>query len=292
MKQILLVVIISLIAFASEANLDSFCASKKGDTGHYKSGDNYYIFKGPFLYKFEEEQIRLIFSKYEIRSVKEYNGKLYILTPDYIFVHSLNDYEFITSFPSTNQKIVKKHQTAQDMTIMNDKLFVAHGSLGLIKIDLTAYSIESIHSFDLPHDPSQVSTATGIDNDGEKIFVMLDNVTYNFSTKKRAFEGLVVLDNNMNQDKVISIRQNREALHMPKAIVHDGYLVSKNIQNLYFYKISDFAKAKTLWPKRRLYDFAGDDLASTPAIIDGKVIGCFNQYDGISFKYFHREFKL
>ncbi|MFG1500758.1 hypothetical protein ABMA70_11180 [Halobacteriovorax sp. XZX-3] len=292
MKQVLLVVIISLIAFASEGNLDSFCASKKGDTGHYKSGSNYYIFKGPFLYKFEEEQIRLIFSKYEIRSVKEYKGKLYILTPDYVFVHNLNNYEFVTSFPSTHLPIIQKHQSAQDMTIMNDKLFIAHGSLGLMKIDLSSYNVESAHNFDLPHDSSQVSTATGIDNDGKRIFVMLDNVTYNFSTKKRAFEGLVILDENMNQDNVLSIRQNREALHMPKAVIHNGFLISKNIQNLYFYEISELNKIKSLWPKRRLYDFAGDDLASTPAIVDGKVYGCFNQYDGLTFKYFHREFKL
>lgn len=292
MKQILLVLVICAITLSTYANLDTFCESKKGDTGHYKNGDNYYIYKGPFLYKFEDDQIRLIFSKYEIRSVREYGKKLYILTPDYIFVHGLGDYEFITSFPSTNQTISKKHETAQDMAILNNKLYIAHGSLGIIKIDLQSNSIESTHFFDLPHETGQLSTATGIDTDSRRIYVMLDNVTYNFSTKKRAYEGLVILDENLNQERVVPIRQNREALHMPKAIISGEYLVSRNLQNLYFYKLGNIDRVKTLWPKRRLYDFAGVDLKSNPWITNNKVYGCFNLYNGKDTKYMHRQFQL
>ncbi|MEH0861954.1 MULTISPECIES: hypothetical protein [unclassified Halobacteriovorax] len=292
MKQFLLVLAIFISSVSAQASLDQFCKSKKGDTGHYKNGDNYYIYKGAFLYKFEEDQIRLIFSKYEIRSVREYDDKIYILTPDYVFVHRLGDYEFVTSFPTTDQQMTKKHQTAQDMAILNDKLFIAHGSLGLIKIDLLGNSIESNHQFDLPHERGQVSTATGIDTYNGRLFVMLDNVTYNFSTKKRAYEGLVILDENMNQQRVVPIRQNREALHMPKAIISGGFLISRNMQNLYFYKLSELDRVRTLWPKRRLYDFAGVDLDSNPWISNGQVYGCFNRYDGKGFEYMHREFQL
>lgn len=292
MKQLVLFIFISLMALTSSANLDEFCEAKQGDTGHYKSGDNYYIYKGAYLYKFEQDQIRLIFSKYEVRAVKEYKGKLYILTPNHIFVRNLNDYSFNTSFATTDQTIVKSHQQAQDMTIADEFIYIAHGSLGLIKISIASQAIETTHEFTLPHEKGQISTATGIDYSQGKLFVMLDNVTYNFSTRKRAFEGLVMLDQNLNQIREIPIRQNREALHMPKAIVANGFLISKNIQNLYFYKISEFDRVKTLWPKRRLFDFDGVDLDSTPAIENGKVYGCFNQYDGKSFKYMHKEFQL
>ena len=181
MKNVLMIIMTTLFTLNSLASLDAFCESKKGNTGHYKNGDNYYIYKGPNLYKFEDGFTRLIFSKYEVRSVKEHKDRLYILTPMNVFVRDLKDFSYVTSFPTTNSQVSKKHQTAQDMTIIGDSAYIAHGSLGLIKINLESFSIDTVHQFTLPHDPGQISTATGIASDGNRIFTMLDNVTYNYS---------------------------------------------------------------------------------------------------------------
>lgn len=280
------------LSISTYANTDLFCKVKGDGTTHYKTKKSHYIFKGRKLYKFENEMTTLLPSKYPIKAVKEYNDKIYILTGEHIFVRHLSDLSFDFAFNTSLTQLNKRHEEAQDLAIVNGVIYVAHGSKGVVKIDPMSGSILDQRTFDLPHDTGHISTATGISSVNNLLYVMMDNVTYNFSTKKRAFEGLVILNESLNQEKVISIRQSREALHYPKSFATNEFLISRNLHNLYFYDMKKMNKARSLWPKRRLYNFDGLMLASNPAFYNNEVSGCFSKYVNGKSVYFYRKFKL
>lgn len=281
-----------IMSFTTLANSDHFCQVKKGGTTHYKTPSSHYIFKGINLYRIENETTRLIPTKYPIKAVREFEDKLYILTGEYIFVRSLNDFTHQFEIKTTKVDLIKKHQEAQDMEFLNGALYVAHGSQGVVKIDPRSGEILSHRKFDLPHEPSQISTATGISSINDKLYVMMDNVTYNFSTKKRAFEGLVITNDELMAERIIPIRQSREALHYPKSFATKKFLISRNLQNLYYYEMKKMNSARTLWPKRRVFNLGGLQLSSNPALINGEISGCFSKYKDDKFTYHYRTFKM
>ena len=288
----LIAIMIGLTVFAN-SELQSFCKNsiksegsilQKDDISFYQGSEKKYAYGrshniGNFLKVFNGEQTETIPFDFKIMDMKEHGDKIYILQPQNLMVLKKDTLELESLFKTTNQFIEKKHQIAREFEILNDAVFIAHGSLGLSIIDKTDGRIIKEAVFELPHHEKQISSATGIAISKEHIYLAYDNVTYDFNRKKRAFEGLLILDHHLNKLKALSIKQNREALHEPSLSIIDGKLYSQNLQNIYVYTTKNILKAKNLWPKRRLFKFnKGSQLMGKPIIEKGKIKGCFSKY--------------
>jgi len=303
----IIAIMVGLSVFAS-VELQSFCKNsiksegsilQKDDISFYKGSDKTYAYGkshtiGNFLKVFKgDQEVETIPFDYKIMDMKEDGDKLYILQPQYLMILDKQSLALISIAKTTNQYIEKKHQIAKEFEIYNDAIFIAHGSLGLSVLDKTNGTILKEVVFELPHHEKQISSATGIAISKDRVYLAYDNVTYDFNRKKRAFEGLLVLDIHLNKLKAISIKQNREALHEPSLSIIDGKLYSQNLQNIYVYSTKNILKAKHFWPKRRLFKFNnGSQLMGKPMIEKGKIKGCFSKYipGSDSFSAFFDEF--
>jgi hypothetical protein len=302
----ILALMIGLSVYAS-TNLQNFCKDsiksegsmlQKDEVNFYKGKDRTFAYGrshkiGNYLKVFKGESEETIPFDFKIMDMKEVGDKIYILQPQHFMVLNSSTLALEALHKTTHQFIEKKHQIAREFEIIGESVYIAHGSFGLVVLNKNTGLITKEAVFDLPHAKNHLSSATGIAVAKDRIYMAYDNVTYDFNTKKRAFEGLLILDHELNKLKAIPIKQNREALHEPSLSIIDGDLYSQNLEHIYVYSTKKIMRAKKFWPKKRLFRFFdGARLMSKPIIEKDKLKGCFSKYnpDTDSFSAFFREF--
>ncbi|EQC51568.1 hypothetical protein [Bacteriovorax sp. DB6_IX] len=289
----MIAILIGLSVYAN-VHMKGFCKNSiksegsvlhKDDISFYESQGRTYAYgksldEGNFLKIFTKEGVETIPFDYKVMDMKEVGNQIFLLQPQNLMVLDKETLKLEGLYKTTHQYLEKKHQIAREFEVLGDQIFIAHGSFGLSVLDKKTGEITKEAIFNLPHGPNQISQATGIAISKEHIYLSYDNVTYNFGTKKRAFEGLLVLDHELNKLKALSIKQNREALHEPSLSIVDGKLYSQNLGHIYVYPTKNILKAKNFWPKRRLFKFNNESqLLGKPIIKKDKLKGCFSKYN-------------
>lgn len=295
LKVIQLLVISSLFSHASfaDTHMEEVCKNSitvngsmvsKDDINFYKGAERVYTFgkshtKGYFLSVFHNGPLKELSFQFRPYDLKEKDGKIYILFGHEIKVLDKNNFGVINTFKTSAKKISKLHELASELEVTEDKIYIAHGSLGLVVLKTEDGEVLHEKKFELPHSNSHISRATGIALQADRIYLAYDNVTYDFNSKKRAFEGLLISDLQLNRLKTTSIKVKREALHEPSLDIIDGMLVSQNLTNIYVYKMNNLMKDKWFWPRKRLYNFDGFNFLGNPYLENGLIKGCFSRYD-------------
>ncbi len=292
----------------SNSILNEFCQESikvegsqliRDDIKFHQGIDRLYIYgkshsSGNFVGFYKNGSRYSIPSRDEVIDLKEVGERIFILSFDTVLVLDKTTLIPLNAFSTTDTYIEHKHQMPREIEVIAEKIYVAHGSLGISEIDMTT-NTRTEKLFELPHAKNHLSAATGIavDRNENKVYIAYDNVTYDFGKKTRAFEGLVIADKSLNKLKAISIKQNREALHEPSLELIDGMLYSQNLDFIFVYPTKKLMRARKLWPKRRLFSFTNkSQLMSQATISNGKVKGCFSKYDPStgSFLAFFDEF--
>ncbi|OUR95487.1 hypothetical protein A9Q84_16775 [Halobacteriovorax marinus] len=247
---------------------------------------------GNFITKLDNDEIKTLDQlDLKIHDLKESGDKLYALSNNSILVLDKLSLNELTIFKTSKDNISLKHQRASEIEIIQDKIFIAHGSLGLIVLNKKTGEMVDHNEYSLPHKKGHISRATGLAIWEDKILLAYDNVTYNYGSKKRAFEGLLVADLiTLEKIKTTSINTRREALHEPSLDFVDGKLFSQNLHLIFEYDLNKLLKAKYFWPMKRRWFFDGHEIIGKPLLSNGKIRSCFKKYnsnlDTFSSRYF------
>ncbi len=219
-----------------------------------------------------------ILTEYLPLDTKENDGYIYTLFANQIIVRDALTLNVVMKIKTTKNSITNKHQAASELHIVDNNIYVAHGSLHLVVIDKKSGSIINNTKYDVQKKPSHVSRMTGIEVYNGTIYMMFDNVTYDFSDQTRAFEGMLNVDlKTLKPTKQIWINQRVEALHEP-SLQRDGEnLYSQNLHLVFNYKVKNLNRLRTLRPNRRLYNFDNFKLLGSPIISQGKIKGCYTK---------------
>ena len=213
------------------------------------------------------------------KDLKEYEGKIYILFADRIQVRDSINYNLLHEFATLKSPIANKYQAAWEIEILDDKIYMAHGSEHLVILNRATGKIIDKKKFDVQKKPSHRSILSGIEVYQNKIYMMFDNITYDFGDKTRAFEGMVLADQKtLKTQKIIWLNQKREALHEPSLERDGDVLYSQNLHIIFNYRIDKIEKLRSLNPNRRLYNFNRRALIGKPMVENKTITGCFREY--------------
>ncbi len=282
MKRALLIALLSFVVAAS--NLEQFCSEglnkSLGEISFFHLDEATLATANNSLHLFDENGVLLISKSFDqpIIDISTSNNSTYVLLPSKIIkINNVN----LNTEDSYDLKLVV--QSSNDLphgfTIKDETFYIAYGKHGLVKMNMNDRELK-IFSFTLPHDKGQISKTTGVAINGTDLFLLYDNVTYDFSTNKRAFEGVVMTSlEQLNNYKAISIRADREALHEGNLYIRDGKLYSQNLHILFEYDLNKLKKAKYFWPQRRLFNFEGNQILGRATVKNKTISGCFKNYD-------------
>tara|TARA_B100001248_G_scaffold262685_1_gene260903 strand:- start:8040 stop:9008 length:969 start_codon:yes stop_codon:yes gene_type:complete len=121
-----------------------------------------------------------------------YQDSLFVLTRNGLIERSLKDYQ-VKGIYKTHPKIYferKEHPTA--MQLVGDKIYIAHGRLGMSVFDIATRSVNHIEIFTELKE-GELSMATDLVYDGKQLFVLLDNYHIKEAPKDiPVFRGIVV----------------------------------------------------------------------------------------------------
>ena len=132
--------------------------------------------------------------------------------------------------------------------------------------------------FDVQKKATHESRLTGLEIFQDKIYMMFDNVTYDFGDKTRAFEGMLIVNKkDLKREKILWLNQKREALHEPSLERDGNVLYSQNLHLIFNYKIDKIDRMRSLNPNRRLYNFNNRKLVGTPIVKEKTIYGCFRE---------------
>lgn len=192
---------------------------------------------------------------------------------------SLETNEVIESYPTsyTDLPLSSKYERAKAITKSGDLLYIANGERSLAVFDTSLLKLVNERKLSLPQVGTHRSWVTGLSIFEGKIYVGIDNITYNFSTKKRALEGIAIYDvNSLERLHIVSIRQNLEAYHEPKLFTYKGSIISNNLFLYFFNDAKRLLKQKKITPQRRLYKFEAGVPIGTLTPYGDSFIGCFS----------------
>ncbi len=208
----------------------------------------------------------------------EDNGYIYTLYSNQIIVKDANNLNVVMKMKTTKNPITNKHQAASEIHIEGNNIYIAHGSLHLVIMDKKSGLTINQVKYDIQKKKSHISRLTGLEVHNNKIYMMYDNVTYDFGDQTRAFEGMLIVDKtSLKPIKQIWIKQSQEALHEPTLNRDGNTLYSQNLHLIFNYNIDKLERLRTLRPNRRLYNFDNLKLIGKPIVKDRKISGCFKK---------------
>ncbi|EQC47470.1 hypothetical protein [Bacteriovorax sp. Seq25_V] len=282
MKRVLLIAMLSFAVVAS--NLNEFCSEHRnkslGEISFFHVNNNTIATVANKLHLFDSNQnlINSVEFDQPIVDVKTQNDVTFVLLATKIVKIDNTDLNPLQTYDLSLQA-TNKNELPHGFTLKDDKFYIAYGTHGLVIFDPLKSEV-NVFQYTLPHDKGQVSKATGVAVNGNELILLFDNVTYDFSTEKRAFEGIVQTNiNSLNNYKAISIRADREALHEGNLYISGNKLYSQHLHILFEYDLKKLQKAKYFWPQRRLFNFGGKQILGRADVVDKNVHGCFSSYD-------------
>lgn len=289
-----LVIIITLLLNCSLFAND-FCKDIKNEQVEFKNlNGSLFSFTNFKITEFEnnfsiKQQIDI---NDKIIDLKVFNDKIYVLHEDKVSIYTK---EFILlNQISIKMSIFSKHDLPTSFELHENKIYIGHGERGLVVINIDDESQE-IYSYPLPHASTQRSKITGIAIHGQFLIMLFDNITYDFNTDKRAFEGVVISSfDNLKSGHAISIRQDREAHHEGNLYISGNKLYSQHLHILFELDIKKLLNGKYFYPQRRLFNFEDQYIYGRATVINKNVIGCFRQYEPETdtFKLSFNTFKI
>jgi len=268
----------------SYANNNHFCRVKKDKTSHYKTEQNYYIYKDYSIYRFDETKTVLFPSKQPVRGLQEDNGYLFSLIDDHLVKRNLETHVREAAFRTTSSFPRKSDEMAKDLTVLNHMAFVAHGTTGLAKLD--PFKGKLLKEVSLSHYGSEFnkSTATGIAHIGNRILVAVNIV------KTGGFQGLIEVDEDLDLVKKLPY-PHRFLLNLKVKVDGDKvYLFSD--RKIHVFDYSKLNDGVDLIPDKIIKRIKGEYLVSNPEIKDGIFYGCLRKVQNRKFIYSHREVEL
>lgn len=277
MKRII-TLFISFLSLASFAQ--DICKEVKNENIEFKYFNNHlFSISQSTLSKFDQNYnlIKQIELEGKIVDLQFIDGQFYILHTNKI---SIYDQEF-----SLEDEIVLKlnnssvHDLPTSLAISQEKIYVGHGEHQLLVINKNDLTQEK-YQYPLPHAKSQRSKVTGLVIHESNLIMLLDNITYDFSTNKRAFEGVLVIAlNDLKSAKPISIRQEVEAHHEGSLFISGGKLYSQHLHIVFELDIKKLLTGKYFYPQRRLFNFDGKNIYGRATVINKNIVGCFRKYE-------------
>ena len=227
------------------------------------------------------EEIVKLNLKGEIRDIKLENEIVYILIGTELRVYDISQLKFVSNIRTLPENYeYTKYIIPFELTVSENKIFIAHGEIGIIQVAKENLVIEKVLNIIVPQPHSgHRSLFSGVAFNNDQLFIGVDNITYDFGKKKRAFEGVVVFDLEKNKNtKVISVNQRQEAYHEPSMIFSDRKLYINNL-NLYFeHGLKNIMNTRRyLRPDKRIYNFKPGYLVNKGFIKNGHMHGCFEE---------------
>jgi hypothetical protein len=121
-------------------------------------------------------------------------SQAYILTYTDLELWDLTTKNKIESFPTTlTKRTLQYKEHAAAMVRFGDKLFIAHGRLGVSVFDIKTQKLTNEIPLLQDQAPYE-SMATGIAIQGDKAYVLMDSFTLSPADQKQAFRGFVAID--------------------------------------------------------------------------------------------------
>jgi hypothetical protein len=206
---------------------------------------------------------------------------IWALTDSELLQVSLENNEVTSSYPTTFGILGdSKYEVAKTITKNNHLLYISNGEKSLTVFDTNLLKLINEKKLSLPQEGNHRSWITGLSLFEGKLYAGIDNITYNFSTKKRALEGIAIYDaKTLERLHIVSIRQNLEAYHEPKLFTYNGSIISNNLFLYFFNDAKKLLKQKKITPQRRLYRFNSGEPIGTLAPYKDSFIGCFINRD-------------
>ena len=186
--------------------------------------------------------------------------------------------DILKEFPTSLEAVKStKYEVAKAMTQKDHLLYIANGERSIALFDPQLEKIVNEKRLELPQENAQRSWATGISIAQDYLYLGIDNITYNFSTKKRAFEGIAIYNRfTLERVHIVSVRQNLEAYHMPRLFTYKNSIISNNLFLYFFNDAQKLLKQKKITPQRRMYQFSAGKPFGTLTPYGDHFIGCFN----------------
>lgn len=204
--------------------------------------------------------------------------------------------EAIKKYPTHNLSVEpEKYNKAYGLSVDEKSVYIAHGGLGIVRFDIQDEKpIEHINP-DVNPGNSHRSYTTDLIVINDKLYLGMDNITYDFNSKTRAFEGYAILNkSDFKLVKRIPINQKREALFEPKLF----YNKAKNemiMSTWYLHftnKLDKLEKSNLFVPERRIYRYKKGKPIGLASVKNGQITGCFRDDNELPAQSFAHTQKL
>jgi WD40 repeat protein len=281
MKRILLLSLFCLSSFAQNS-LNQACSEIKKPMTRVLGETLFMASKSGEIRSFDLKTNKLITTlniEKRINDFEVLGNTLWAISNNELHMIDLSSGQVMGSFPTSydDLEMNSKYEVAKAITSKDHLLYIVNGEKSLAIFDTDLLKITKERKFSLPQKGNHRSWATGISIFGDKLYVGVDNITYNFSTKKRALEGIVIYDiETLNRDHIVSVRQNLEAYHMPRLFTYKGSIISNNLFLYFFNDAKKLLKQKKITPQRRLYQFDSGEPVGSLAPYGNTFVGCFS----------------
>mgnify|MGYP000082502772 CR=1 FL=1 len=281
MKRVLLLSLLSLCSYA-QTSLDLACSQIKKPIIRIASNNLIMGSKNGLIKSFNLSNKSLIkeFSlNIKVNDFEIMGENLWVLSNRELHKVDLELGKVIESFPTSynDYQDATKYEIAKAITKKDHLLFIANGERSLTVFDTQLLKLVDEKIFDLPQKGKHRSWATGLSIHNGKIFVGVDNITYNFSNKTRALEGIAIYDlETLKRDHIVTIRQNLEAYHEPRLFTYKGSIISNNLFLYFFNDAKKLLTQKKITPQRRLYKFDSGEPVGSLMPYGNSFLGCFS----------------
>lgn len=229
-----------------------------------------------FFKEVQASPIHIFISDYIIDFVRV-DSSLYVLT-----FEGLREYDFssgilLGEYPTyeLKTKSFNKYELPTALAFGNGKLYITHGELGLSSFNIETRNLDSQVDFKIEQDHGQRSWATGIAFYNDQLYVAFDNITYDYNSKKRAFEGIVVFDDELNTVFKRRLNQAREAYHEPYLSIDKSHLIMRNLDLNFIFTFKSIFQTKGLRPLKRIYNYDGHRPLGILSYKSKRIEGCF-----------------
>jgi len=233
--------------------------------------------------------------EHRTRALKIVENKLYVLGNDTLSAIDLITQKTLFSIPTqdivSQQQLTKYHLSARGFDIINNIAYVAHGTLGLMVIDLKSKMIlEQVHITPPQPEGKHISMIEDIKikQDGTAI-VAYDNYTGEIMGA-RAFEGFALIDiYNLSPLKFKAIKQYAEALARVQILSVKNEIAINNFGLLFNYNPNKIWSDRYAVPQRRLWSFPNKGaIIGRPFMTKDHIFAClrYNKQNPISGSHY------
>lgn len=259
---------------------------KKNPPLHFLDNQNHYFLqkqtqsgKNGYVFSSHSESSRFdLMLNSESRMIHDFLVKdnvIYLLADYTVYMYDLQSGAEIDSFITLSDvRSYKSH--ARAMELINDTLYIAHGSQGLLVFSLSEKKLKYRHSINTLNANGHNSRAESLTVIGRKLYVLMT------ASSEKGFDGIVVFDTLSRQILNLGEYKRSKGVVAPYAKIyhHKGMLYVNNMGWIHQFETKHVEAKRRITPKwlairgsntyGRYYKMITGDLVFT----DGQVLGC------------------